>query len=87
MRFAGVQRGEALDFYQTDITIEGPNPASPSGGNAGAGRTRFWMHTDSIQQIQGRAGDRQISKPAEVGVSGGPTPTGGNFTVWSATPG
>ena len=26
LRFAGVQRGEALDFYQTDISIEGPNP-------------------------------------------------------------
>ena len=62
-------------------------PRRPRGGNAGAGRTRFWMHTDSIQQIQGRAGDRQISKPAEIGVSGGPTPTGGNFTVWSSTPG
>ena len=86
IRFAGVQRGEALDFYQTDISIEGPNPASPSGGNAGSGRTRFWMHTDSIQQLQGRAGARQISRPAEIGVSGGPTPTGGNFTMWSATP-
>jgi acetyl-CoA acetyltransferase len=87
LRYAGVQRGEALDFYQTDISIEGPNPASPSGGNAGSGRTRTWMHTDSIQQIQGRAGARQIRKRAEIGVSGGPTTTGGNFTVWSKYPG
>ena len=58
IRFAGVKRGEALDFYQTDISIEGPNPVSPSGGNAGSGRTRFWMHTDCIQQLQGRAGAR-----------------------------
>ena len=86
LRFAGIQRGEALDLYQTDISIEGPNPVSPSGGNAGSGRTRTWMSTDCIQQIQGRAGARQIRKPAEIGVSGGPTPTGGNFTVWSATP-
>ena len=84
--YAGIERGEALDLYQTDISIEGPHPVSPSGGNIGSGRTRFWMHTDAIQQIQGRAGARQIHKRAEIGVSGGPTPTGGNFTVWSATP-
>jgi len=87
IRFAGVQRGEALDFYQTDISIEGPNPASPSGGNAGSGRTRFWHHTDCIQQIQGRAGARQISKKAEIGISGGNTSQDNNFLVWSATPG
>lgn len=84
--YAGIKRGEAIDLYQGDISIEGPNPVSPSGGNIGSGRTRFWMHTDSMQQIQGRAGARQIRKAAEIGVSGGPTPTGGNFTVWSATP-
>ena len=39
LRYRGVQPGEALDFYQTDISIEGPNPVSPSGGNAGSGRT------------------------------------------------
>jgi acetyl-CoA acetyltransferase len=85
--FRGIKFGEALDFYQTDISIEGPNPVSPSGGNIGSGRSRFWMHTDCIQQLQGRAGARQITgvKP-EIAVSGGPMPLGGNFTVWSATP-
>ena len=87
LRFRGMQNGDALDFYQTDISIEGPNPVLPSGGNIGSGRSRFWMHTDCIQQIQGRAGARQITgiKP-EIGVSGGPMPMGGNFTVWSASP-
>ena len=87
LRYRGVQNGEALDFYGTDISNSGPNPTSPSGGNAGSGRTRFWMHTDCIQQIQGRAGDRAITgvKP-EIGVSGGPMPMGGDFIVWSATP-
>ena len=77
--YRGIGFGDALDFYQTDISIEGPNPVSPSGGNIGSGRSRFWMHTDSIQQIQGRAGGRQITgvKP-EIGVSGGPMPLGGN---------
>ena len=86
--YRGIKFGEALDLYQTDISPQGPNPVSPSGGNVGSGRTRFWMHTDCIQQIQGRAGARAITavKP-EIGVSGGPMPTGGNFTVWSSTPG
>ena len=87
LRFAGIQPGEALDYYGSeDISIHGPNPISPSGGNVGSGRTRFWMHTDSIQQIQGRAGERQMTKPALIGVSGGPMPTGGNYTVWSSDP-
>ncbi len=86
--FRGIKLGEALDFYQTDISIEGPNPVLPSGGNIGSGRSRFWMHTDSIQQLQGRAGARQVTgiKP-EIVISGGPMPMGGYFTVWSATPG
>ena len=87
LRYRGMQPGEALDFYQKDISIEGPDPILPSGGNIGSGRSRFWMHTDCIQQIQGRAGARALTgvKP-EVAVSGGPMPLGGNFTVWSATP-
>ena len=85
--YRGIKFGEALDFYQTDISIEGPNPVSPSGGNIGSGRSRFWMHTDCIQQIQGRAGERQITGVTpEVAVSGGPMPVGGHYTVWSATP-
>ncbi|MBV1878246.1 MAG: hypothetical protein KUG79_11440 [Pseudomonadales bacterium] len=85
--YRGIKFGEALDFYQTDISIEGPNPVSPSGGNIGSGRSRFWMHTDCIQQLQGRAGARQITGiTPEIAVSGGPMPVGGNYTVWSATP-
>jgi hypothetical protein len=39
-----------------------------------------------MQQIQGRAGARQIRIPAEIGVSGGFVPMWNNFIVWSATP-
>jgi hypothetical protein len=86
LRFAGIQPGEALDFFAShDFSPQGPTPISPSGGNVGGGRTRFWMHTDCIQQLQGRAGKRQINNP-QVGVSGGPMPTGGDFVVWSANP-
>ena len=85
--YRGIKFGEALDFYQTDISIEGPNPVSPSGGNVGSGRSRVWLHTDCIQQLQGRAGARQVTGVTpEVAVSGGPMPLGGRFTVWSASP-
>jgi acetyl-CoA acetyltransferase len=85
--YRGIKFGEALDFYQTDISIEGANPVSPSGGNVGSGRSRVWLHTDCIQQIQGRAGARQVTGVTpEVAVSGGPMPLGGNYTVWSASP-
>ncbi len=85
--YRGMKFGDALDFYQTDISIEGSNPILPSGGNIGSGRSRFWMHTDCTQQLQGLAGARTITgvKP-EIAVSGGPMPMDGNFTVWSATP-
>ena len=87
--YRGMKRGEALDFFAGDISIEGPNPTSPSGGNVGSGRTRCWMHTDCIQQLQGRAGARQVhlknGRP-EVAVSGGQGPEGGEFIVWGATP-
>jgi len=89
LRFAGVQRGEALDFYQTDISIEEPNPVSPSGGNAGGGRTRFWLHYDSVQQLQQRAGARQVhlknGRP-DIGISGAFMPDFSYSLVWGASP-
>jgi hypothetical protein len=85
--FAGIKEGEALDYFETqDLGLTSKYPISPSGGNRGSGRTRTWMHTDCIQQISGRAGARQISQPAHAGVSGGPFPYGGNFTVWADSP-
>ncbi len=82
----GVRRGEAHDFYGDDIRVEGPHPFSSSGGNNGNGRTRFWMHTDCIQQLRGQAGARQIRLKAETAISGGPTPGGADWTVWSSSP-
>ena len=75
LQWHGVGKGDALHFYQGDISVEGPHPISSSGGNSGSGRTRIWMHTDSIQQLQQRAGQRQVriknGRP-ETAVSGGP---------------
>jgi acetyl-CoA acetyltransferase len=86
--FAGIKRGEGLDFYQSeDISIEGPHPVSPSGGNIGSGRSRFWNHIDCLQQIQHRAGKRQVTGvKTEVAVCGGYFPYGGNFMVYGASP-
>jgi hypothetical protein len=85
--WAGIKRGEGLDFYESeDISINGPHPVSPSGGNIGSGRSRFWNHIDCIQQIQGRAGKRALTRvKPEVAVAGGYFPYGGNFTVYGVS--
>lgn len=86
MQWHGVKRGEAHDFYAGDIRVEGPHPLSSSGGNNGNGRTRYWMHTDCIQQLQGRAGKRQVRIKAETAFSGGPSPSYGDWIVWGTSP-
>ena len=89
LQWHGVGKGDALHFYQGDISVEGPHPISSSGGNSGSGRTRIWMHTDSIQQLQQRAGQRQVriknGRP-DTAVSGGPMPQTGDFMIWSTSP-
>ena len=85
--FFGIKRGEALDFFASqDISINGPTPISPSGGNIGSGRTRFWKWTDTIQQLQGRAGERQVKIDARIGVAGGWMPVWSNFAAFSKDP-
>ena len=79
--------GHALDFFNSeDISINGPTPISPSGGNIGSGRTRFWLWTDTIQQLQGRAGERQVKKDARIGVAGGFMPIQSSFAALSKDP-
>ncbi len=85
--FFGIQHGECLDFFNSeDISINGPTPISPSGGNIGSGRTRFWLWTDTIQQLQGRAGERQVKKDARIGVCGGFMPIQSSFAALSKDP-
>jgi acetyl-CoA acetyltransferase len=85
--FFGIQRGEALDFFASqDISINGPTPISPSGGNIGSGRTRFWNWTDTIQQLQGRAGERQMKKDINIGVAGCFMPIQSSFAAFSKDP-
>jgi acetyl-CoA acetyltransferase len=75
----GVKRGEAFDFYREDIRVEGPHPFNSSGGNLGNGRTRTAMYTDSIEQLRGIAGVRQVrikNGQPETAACGMVTPTG-----------
>jgi hypothetical protein len=44
------------------------------------------MWTDTIQQIQGRAGERQIKKDANIGVCGGPMVGSNTFAAFSKEP-
>ena len=82
----GVKRGEAHDFYAGDITVEGPHPLISSGGNNGNGRSRCWHWTDCVQQLQGRAGARQVNVKAETALAGGPMPTSGSWAILSTEP-
>ena len=64
----GVKKGEAADFLKGDISVEGPHPFTSGGGNLGNGRTRTAMYIDSIEQLRGTAGKRQVNVKAETAV-------------------
>ena len=82
----GVQRGEAHDFYADDITLKGPNPINSGGGNMGTGRMRTVFITDPMEQLQGRAGDRQVDIKAEVAVTIGVLPSNAAALAFSTSP-
>ena len=56
-----VRKGDAADFLKGDLRVEGPHPFCSGGGNLGNGRTRTAMYIDSIQQLRGTAGPRQVT--------------------------
>ncbi len=66
----GVKQGEAKDFVKGDIRVEGPHPLHSGGGNLGNGRTRTAMYIDSIEQLRGTAGQRQVNVKAETAICG-----------------
>ncbi|MQC17064.1 MAG: thiolase family protein [Chloroflexi bacterium] len=66
----GVKQGEAKDFVKGDISVEGPNPIHSGGGNLGNGRTRTAMYIDSIEQLRGTAGKRQVNTRADTAIAG-----------------
>ena len=82
----GVKRGDAFAFYAGDIRVEGPHPFSSGGGNLGNGRTRSAMYTDSIEQLRGTAGPRQVTVRAETALAAFTTPSSGGWIMLSKYP-
>ena len=82
----GVKRGAAFAFYAGDIRVEGPHPFSSSGGNLGNGRTRTAMYTDSIEQLRGTAGARQVRVRAETALAAFTTPSNGGWIMFGKHP-
>jgi hypothetical protein len=82
----GVKRGDAFAFYAGDIRVEGPHPFSSSGGNLGTGRCRTAMYTDSIEQLRGTAGARQVRVRAETALAAFTTPSNGGWIMFGKHP-
>jgi hypothetical protein len=82
----GVKRGDAFAFYAGDIRVEGPHPLSSSGGNLGNGRTRAAMYTDSIEQLRGTAGQRQVQIRCETALAAFSTPPSGGWIMFGKHP-
>jgi hypothetical protein len=78
----GVKRGDAFAFYAGDIRVEGPHPLCSSGGNLGNGRTRTAMYTDSIEQLRGTAGARQVRVRTETALAAFTTPSNGGWIMF-----
>jgi hypothetical protein len=70
-------RGDAFAFYAGDIRVEAPHPFCASGGNLGTGSLRTTMYTDSIEQLRGTAGARQVKIRAETALTAFATPSSG----------
>ena len=85
-RWHGVKRGEAHDFYAGGLKTEGPHPFLPSGGNNGTGRTRTAIFTDTIEQLRGQAGVRQLKNRADTGLAGAVSPASSGWVTFSKNP-
>jgi hypothetical protein len=66
--------------------VEGPHPFCSSGGNLGTGRLRAAMHTDSIEQLRGTAGARQVTVRAETALAAFTTPNSGGWIMFDKSP-
>jgi hypothetical protein len=84
-RWHGFKRGDAFAFYAGDIRVEG-HPFSSSGGNLGNGRTRTAVYTDSIEQLRGTAGARQVRVRAETALAAFTTPSNGCCIMFGKSP-
>jgi hypothetical protein len=81
-----VKRGDAFAFYAGDIRVEGPHLFWSGGGNLGNRRCRTAMYTDSIEQLRGTAGTRQVRVPAETALAAFTTPSSGGWIMFGKHP-
>ena len=82
----GVKRGDAFALYAGEIRVEGPHPFYSSGGNLGNGRPLTAMYTNSIEQLRGTAGARQVRVPAEIALAASTTPSSGGWIMFGKSP-
>ena len=66
--------------------VERPHPLCSSGGNLGTGRCRTAMYTDSIEQLRGTAGARQVKVRAETALAAFTTPSSGGWIMFGKSP-
>jgi hypothetical protein len=65
---------------------EGPHPFPSSGGNLATERCRTAIYTDSIEQLRGTAGTRQVSVRAETALPAFTTPSSGGWIMFGKSP-
>jgi len=82
----GVGKGETKDFVNGDISVEGPHPYLSGGGNLGNGRTRTAMYIDSIEQLRGEAGRRQVNTSHETAIAAFAPALSANYLVLGNSP-
>jgi hypothetical protein len=81
-----VKRGDAFALYAGDIRVEIPHRFCSSGGNLGNGRTHTAMYTDSIKQLRGTAGARQVRVRAETALMAFTKPSSGGWIMFGKHP-
>ena len=82
------KEGEAFDFMTDDvIAIDGKLPLNTSGGNLGSGRMHGVPHfMDTVLQVMGRSGPRQVNNVEIALVTAGGQPGGTGGAIFSAEP-
>jgi acetyl-CoA acetyltransferase len=82
------KEGEAFNLMRADlIAIDGKLPLNTSGGNLGAGRMHGVPHfMDTVLQVMGRSGPRQVKDVEIALVTAGGQPGGTGGAIFSAEP-
>ena len=74
------------DLHVVGQTVTTAPEWYPIGGNLGNGRCRTAMYTDSIEQLRGTAGARQVTVRAETALGAFTTPSSGGWIMFGKHP-